>query len=168
MRSLFYKWLFIGSVWIMCASLKPHPFFVSVTEIEHNAKDKTLEISCKIFTDDFEKTLRTAYKTHVDLYNAAEKTAMDKLVKDYVTKHLSISVDGKIQTLQYKGYEHLEEAIYSYYLVENVNTVKKIDIANTILYDYKEEQMSIIHVTVGGKRQSTKLVNPEERTEFSF
>ena len=39
-----------------------HPIFVSVTEIEHNAKDKTLEISCKIFTDDFEKTLRLTYK----------------------------------------------------------------------------------------------------------
>ena len=29
-----------------------HPFFISVTEINHNIKDKSLEVSCKIFTDD--------------------------------------------------------------------------------------------------------------------
>ena len=28
-----------------------HPFHVSVVEINHNETDKTLEISCKIFTD---------------------------------------------------------------------------------------------------------------------
>ena len=39
-----------------------HPIFVSVTQIDHNATDKTLEISCKIFTDDFEQTLRQQNK----------------------------------------------------------------------------------------------------------
>ncbi len=34
-----------------------HPFYVSVTEISHNAKDKTLEISCKLFSSDFETVL---------------------------------------------------------------------------------------------------------------
>ena len=30
-----------------------HPIHVSVTEINHNAADKTLEVSVRIFTDDF-------------------------------------------------------------------------------------------------------------------
>jgi len=37
--------------------LRKHPFYVSVTEISHNAKDKIIEISCKIFADDLEMTL---------------------------------------------------------------------------------------------------------------
>ncbi|MET0461971.1 MAG: DUF6702 family protein, partial [Chitinophagaceae bacterium] len=40
-----------------------HPIHLSVTEINHNAADRTLEISCKIFTDDFEKVLAQNYKT---------------------------------------------------------------------------------------------------------
>ena len=44
-----------------------HLVFVSVTEIEHNAKEKTLEISCKIFTDDFEKHFGLFTMVHVDL-----------------------------------------------------------------------------------------------------
>lgn len=145
-----------------------HPIFVSVTEIEHNAKDKTLEISCKIFTDDFEKTLRSTYKTYVDLLQPKDKNAMNKLVADYVQKHLIIKVDGKPVALQFLGYEQDEEGIESYYQVNNISAVKKLDITDNILFEYKKEQISIIHTNVNGNKKSTKLVNPEERTSFEF
>jgi activator of 2-hydroxyglutaryl-CoA dehydratase len=145
-----------------------HPIFVSVTEIEHNTKTKSLEISTKIFTDDFEKTLRAAYKTKVDLLDGLQKVEMDKLVSDYIKKHLVISIDGKPTTIKYVGYENIEEAIYCYFEIENIDAPKKISIADDILYEYKKEQMSILHVTVGGKRQSTKLSNPEKVAEMRF
>jgi len=145
-----------------------HPIFMSVTEIEHNAKDKTLEISCKIFTDDLEKTLRQVYKTTVDLINPKDKEAMNKLVSDYVQKHLSITVDGKKTTLQFLGYERQEEGILSYYQVNNIPAVNKIDITNNILYEYKKEQIDIIHVTVAGNRKSTRLNNPDDKASFQF
>jgi hypothetical protein len=145
-----------------------HPIFMSVTEIEHNAKDKTLEISCKIFTDDFEKTLRQVYKTSVDLINPKDKAAMNKLVSDYVQKHLSITVDGEKKSLQFIGYERQEEGILSYYQVNNIAAVNKINITNNILYEYKKEQIDIIHVTVAGNRKSTRLNNPEDKCSFEF
>ena len=88
MVSLLFKWLMVGGLLFNSTATSHHPIFVSVTEIEHNAKDKTLEISCKIFTDDFEKALRETYKTYVDLLQPKDKTAMNKLVSDYVQKHL--------------------------------------------------------------------------------
>lgn len=145
-----------------------HPIFLSVTEIEHNAKDKTLEISCKVFTDDFEKTLRQVYKTTVDLINPKDKAAMNKLVSDYVQKHLSLTVDGKKVALQFIGYEQQEEGILSYYQVNSIASVKKIDIINNILYEYKKEQIGIMHVTVDGNRKSTRLNNPEDKASFEF
>ncbi|MEO6671080.1 MAG: DUF6702 family protein [Ferruginibacter sp.] len=168
MRSIFYKWLFLAGIWLLTSSLVIHPFYLSVTEIEHNAKDKTLEISCKIFTDDFEKALRAAYKTHVDLLNPAQKTAMDLLVSNYVKKHLAINVNGKLQELQYKGYEQIEEGIYSYYQVDNIPTVKSITVTDNILYEYQAQQVSLLHITVGGKRQSNRMVNPEEKYSVSY
>ena len=145
-----------------------HPIYVSVTEIEHNAKDKTLEISCKIFTDDLEKTLRKTYKGTVDLINPKDKTTMNRLVSDYVQKHLFIKVDGRPVVLDFMGYEQQEEGITSYYQVNNIASVKKIDITDNILYEYKDQQISILHVTVMGNRKSTKLVNPEDKVSFEF
>lgn len=168
MAGFLFKWLlFVGFLHSTPAPVI-HPIFVSVTEIEHNAKDKTLEISCKIFTDDFEKTLRQQYNTHVDLLNPKEKTAMEKLVSDYVPKHLFIKADGKPAPLQYLGYEQQEEGIVSFYQVNNISSVKKLEITDNILFEYKKEQISIIHTIVNGNRKSTKLVNPEDKASFEF
>ncbi|MBD0298559.1 MAG: hypothetical protein ICV84_25725, partial [Flavisolibacter sp.] len=71
-----------------------HPFYVSVTEINHNSKEKTLEISCKAFAEDMEDILKKNYKTTVDLENANQKTQNNKLVNDYITHHLNLITDG--------------------------------------------------------------------------
>lgn len=163
-----YKWFFILSLSFLISSFSFHPIFVSVTEIEHNAKEKTLEVSCKIFTDDFEKTLRKAYNTHVDLLLAKDKPAMDKLVNDYVQKHLKIMVDGKPVALKYLGYEQIEEGIYSYYQADNIASVKKITVTDNILYEYKDEQINLLHITVNGNRKSTKLNNPDDKVVMEF
>lgn len=168
MALILYKWLFLAAIWVNHPVVIGHPIYVSVTEIEHNAADKTLEISCKIFTDDLEKTLRQVNKVPVDLLKPADKKKMEKILSDYVTKHLLIKANGQNQVLQFKGYEHIEEAIYSYYQVDNIPVLKNITITDNILFDYKSEQISLLHVTVKGERKSTRLVNPEDKVSFVF
>lgn len=168
MASILYKWFVVVSMNLFSHFFAAHPVFVSVTEIEHNAKEKTLELSCKIFTDDFEKTLRSAYHVHVDLLSPSDKNAMNKLVSDYVLKHLRISVDGKPVVLKFIGYEQIEEGIYSYFQADNVPVVKQLNVFNNILYEYKDQQMGLIHVTVNGNRKSTKLNNPDSEAVFNF
>jgi hypothetical protein len=147
---------------------KFHPFHVSVVEINHNASDKTLEISCKIFTDDFEKILAKNYNTKADLINPPNKAAMDTLVKKYILSHLAISIDGKPGRFNYLGFEHEEEAVYSYVEAENVTGVKNMNIQSNIMYDLFDDQMNIFHVTVGGERKSSRLVYPDKQVLFSY
>lgn len=146
----------------------PHPFHVSVVEINHNAAEKTLEISCKIFTDDFEKVLAKNYKTKVDLTNPPDKAAMDTLVKKYIFSHLSIKADGKPTRFQYIGFENDHEAAYGYVEVPGVPTLGKIDISSTIMYDQFDDQMNIYHVIVNGNRKSNKLNYPDKDISISF
>lgn len=167
MASILYKWLLVFSLAGFYDN-SAHPIFVSVTEIEHNAGDKTLEISCKMFTDDFETTLRKLYNTKVDLLNVEHKTAMSVLVNDYVQKHLILNVNGKNVSLQFAGYEQQEEGILCYYQVNNVAAVKKLMITDNILYEFQPQQINIIHVMVNGNRQSFKLINPEAEAKFLF
>ena len=144
-----------------------HPFFVSVTKIQHNEKEIILEVSCKIFTDDFEKTLREIYKTSVDLLNPKDKAAMNKLVTGYIKNHLQIVADSKLLQLQFIGYEKDEEATWCYFQVNNISAIKKIEVTDKILFEYKE-QINILHVIVNGTRKSTKLDNPESNASFQF
>lgn len=147
-----------------------HPFHVSTTEINHNAKDKTLEVTCRIFTDDFEAILEKNYKRKVDLTHpaAADKATIDKVVSDYVAKHLQLKADGKVVTLSYLGYEIDNDAAAVYLEVDNIPSVKKVETTDSILYDQYDDQMSIIHVIVGGNRKSTKLDYPDTNASFQF
>jgi hypothetical protein len=147
-----------------------HPFHVSTTEINHNAKDKTLEVTCRIFTDDFEAILEKNYKTKVDLTHpaAAEKATIDKIVSDYIKKHLQLKADGKQVTLSYLGYEIDNDAAAVYLEVDNIPSVKKVETTDSILYDQFDDQIRIIHVIVGGNRKSDKLDYPDTQAVFQF
>lgn len=145
-----------------------HPLHVSVVEAEHNAAEKTLEVSCKLFTDDFETILAKNYKTKVDLINPTDRAAMDKIVNDFVRTHLVLKVDDKTVQLNYLGYERDKDAIFSYFEITGVNTVKKITAVNQLMYELFTDQINLMHITVGGKRKSTRLVFPEKEAEISF
>jgi len=171
MASSFYKWLVIPVLGIILTSagLKDrHPFHVSVVEINHNATDKTLEISCKIFTDDFEKVLAKNYQTKVDLINPPDKKAMDSVVKKYIFSHLSVSADGKPGKLVYVGFEREAEAVFSYVQVDNVPSVKKVEITDKLMHDMFDDQVNIVHVIVNGNRKSTKLDYPATTAKIEF
>ncbi len=145
-----------------------HPFYVSVTEIHHNQKEKSLEITCKVFIDDMEETLKNNYKTKVDLSNVSHQIINNKFINDYFTKHLTLSADGKPVRLNFVGFEKDSESVYCYFEVINVASVKKIDLNNSILQDFTDKQINIIHATVNGTRRSYKLDFPNKQVSFQF
>ena len=155
--------ILLFSIVLLFSGAAHHPIYVSVTEIEHNAKENTLEISCKIFTGDLEAMLRKNSKIKVDLLAPTDKKAMEALVNSYIQQHLKLNVNEKPVKLLFIGYEQNEETIQSYFQVDEVKSIKSMEITDNILYEYQSEQISIIHVIINGKRMSTKLNNPEER-----
>jgi hypothetical protein len=159
---LLHKWLFLG--WMTLA----HPFFISVTEITHNAKDKTIEVSCKTFTDDLETSIQKTTGVKVDLVNPKDAAAAEKAVGDYIKKHLQLKADGKPLELEFVGYERENEAIWSYYQVSNVAAVKKIDVHTAVLFEASDKQINLLHVTVNGTRKSTKLDHPASNASFEY
>lgn len=170
---LFYKWLLLcNSLFSGPASPIPaaavHPLYVSVSEINYNATDKNLEISCKIFTDDFEKTLTTLHNKKVDLFNPKDKAETDRQVSDYVRKRLVIKLDGKDVALEFVGFERENDAIWSYFQSAVPATPKRVEISNSILYEAYDRQLNLMHVSVGGTRKSIRLNYPDKEAKFEF
>jgi len=145
-----------------------HPFYVSVTEINHNSHTQAVEVSCRIFYDDLERTLEKQYHTRVDIVKPADKSKMNQLLNDYIKKHLIIKADGKVLALSYVGYEIQEDAAWTYFEVKGINKVKKFEVHDDLLFTEHPEQINMLHVTIGGLRKSTKLSNPESDAAFEF
>lgn len=172
MAAIFYKWLLLFSWWMV--NDKPvdvvykHPFYVAVTEINLNTSDKTLEVSCKMFADDLEQVLEKNNHTQLDITADKDKTNFDKYIAAYVKNHLNLSIDGKAGNLSYIGFEKEKESAYCYFQVENVSSLKDLEVNNSLLHDLTPDQINIIHVTVNGKRLSTKLDYPAKSASFNF
>lgn len=143
-----------------------HPYYISMTEIEHDKTNNSVEISVRIFTDDFEKTIHQTYKGKVDLLNKNEKANSEKLIQQYISKHLSIKADGKVLNLKFDGFESEEGSIWSYFEYDNITSIKTIEVSNNILYDYKQEQVNFIHVKATGYDETIKLNYPDNYKEF--
>jgi hypothetical protein len=168
-----YKWLLVvnglfGGIMAADAAAMPHPLYVTVTEINHNGTDKTLEISCKIFTDDFEKTLNNAYHKTVDFNQASDTGETARLVFAYIKSHLALKLDGKPVQLEYVGFEKENDAVWSFFQVSNTKAPAKIEITNSLLYDAYDKEMNLMHVSVGGKRKSTRLNFPDKEVKLEF
>jgi hypothetical protein len=157
-----FKWLYLLAFNLL------HPVYVSVTEIIHNSDDKTLEISCKIFADDFENVLTKKNKTAISLSKPKDKAALDNLIAQYLGEHLSLRSDGKTVSLFYLGFEIEEDAVYCYLQANDIATVKKVEAFNTMLHDLNDKQANIMHMTVKGNRKSTKLDFPVSQATFQF
>lgn len=167
-RSMFIILLGICLECVPAHAFTFHPFYISVTEMLLNSKTKSLEISCKMFAEDLEDVLKQNYKVPVDLGNDKMQATNNKLINDYISKHFSINIDSKTAALHFVGFEKENESVYCYCEVLNVPAIQKITVNNTILQDYKQEQINIMHVIVNGNRKSTKLDYPASRASFNF
>ena len=172
MAASLFKWLSFFLVLPASTSFRPpsnlHPLYISVTEINYNAKDKTLELACKIFTNDFEKALEKSFNTHVDLSLPSSKPAAEKEISNYIPKHLKLVADGKPAELQFVGSEKETDATWCYFQANNVSPVKKLEVDNSILYELFDSEINIMHVSVNGNRKSIKISNPETKAVFEF
>jgi hypothetical protein len=156
--------------WLVMAMLSMfHPFFVSMTEMDYNAKDKELEVSVRIFTDDFENAIRKYHPdVKVDILHPANQQQMNQFVNDYIQKHLLVKINGTPVQIAFVGYEQQSESIWSYFEIKNITGVKKLDITNNILHDYNTNQINMMHVKVGDNEQNYKLDYPSKDVSFSF
>lgn len=148
--------------------LGSHPLHVSTTEISFNPKGKSLEISCRIFTDDFENVLAKTFKTKTDLSKPAMQKEMDALIKQYLTKNLKFQVNGKPVAASYIGFEIDHEATNVYLEIENVASLQGIGLTNSILYDLFDDQMNILHVERSGARKSARTNYPATSLSVTF
>jgi len=149
-------------------SLLLHPFYLSITAIDYNEQAHRVEISARIFYDDLEAALKDARDLKIDLINPTDKSATDSLLSAYFLDHLRLSVNGKPVSVRYVGYEIDEDVAWCFLEAVNINRVERLRIDNRILFDHFPKQSNILHVTAYGKRQSTKLDNPERTAVFEW
>ena len=114
-----------------------------------------------------EDALKKTSKKNIDLLNPKNKTEVENILFEYITKRLAVNLNGKVQKLKFIGYEKEDDVIWTYMEIEKCEKPNQINISNSLLYDFLKEQINLVQVEVGTYKQSSKVTNPEREMKFT-
>jgi hypothetical protein len=146
-----------------------HPLHLSVTDVEYDELNKTLKFTSRLFVDDIEKEIRTTLnEPYLDITNPTGNRSTNEIIAPYIKEKYKVFVNGKEEVINYLGHELEDEAIYCYFEIDKVEMINDLTIENSILLDYYDDQVNMVHLKVDGKLRSTKITPEKRQGMFEF
>ncbi|MFN3800036.1 DUF6702 family protein [Belliella pelovolcani] len=134
-----------------------HPFYISLTDIRFNDKEKSIEIAQKIFWDDLEVALAKTFDTKVDFMNPDSPNRLEDMIKKYLLMHNQVTINGKRVKLEYLGYEIEDDAAWFYMEGKALEKPITVEIYNSLLVKEFAEQQNLINFYIDKKPKSLIL-----------
>ena len=121
-----------------------HDFHTSLTQMQFNAKDKTFEISVRVFTDDFEKAL--ILENNGQKVELANNDKYDPLIERYIRKHFSLTNPQKQRkAFNYLGHETEADAQWIYLEMPYNDPFRGAQLQQTVLMELFDDQVNLVN-----------------------
>jgi hypothetical protein len=123
----------------------------------------------RVFMDDLELTLRNELRDpELDIMKPKNGKTTDQMVSEYLKKHFKITLDNKLQVVNFLGHEEESDAFIFYVEVQKVKKFKTIQVQNSIIQETHDDQSNLVHVTVRDNTRSLRLTrsNPIDKLTF--
>ena len=146
-------------IFLMFSSFAKHKFYVSIFQIEQNIPKKRLEVTCRIFIDDLNKTLSENSNQKTAVGEPTESIKDVEILKNYLIENIKIKVNNQDKTLVYKSKEIETNVVVCYFVCENVPKIKSFSIKNTAMLTLNKEQQNIVQLKINNQKNSMLLTN---------
>jgi len=163
-----HKILFLVLTIPLLVFASSHKFYVSITNIEHNEKQKSLQITTRIFIDDFQRLLKERYDFQEELTSEKKPKEVEQMMQKYLNKKLKISINSEFKPFNFIGKKYEDDVVVCYLEIEAINSVNTIEIENYILYEIEDDQQNLVHVKDKNKRKSLLLVKENDKGLLKF
>ncbi|MFD1063190.1 DUF6702 family protein [Winogradskyella litorisediminis] len=168
MKKLIYSLSFLSLFALLVSFSNQHEYYVSVTKLEYVESQKSIQIISQIFIDDFEKVLRERYDENITLATKNESKSID----DFMAKYLKYKLDIKINTrdidFKFLGKEYKDDIVYCYLEIENIKTIKTLEVKNEVLFDIYPKQQNILRTKIYKKDKSFILIPEKNKAVLNF
>lgn len=130
-----------------------HPIHISKTTINYDSKSNALQITTRIFIDDFETVLGKKGYKNLNLGFEKEASNADEAVVQYIFEKLQIKSEKNQLKQEYIGKERSEDniAIYCYFEINLNSKPAQIFISNAILHDLYDDQKNFVSYNIDNK-----------------
>lgn len=149
--------LLLCTLYLLLSTVKAHPFYVSVTQIDY--KEKSIQITLKVFIDDLEAALTKKGNPKLNIGEKNEIANSNQLIQNYLNDKFSIKINnGETEPYIFIGKESEDDAIWIYLEVKRkVEKVSSLEVKNTIITEKFEGQTNLIHTNISGEKKSLIL-----------
>ena len=131
-----------------------HPVHVSVTNMDYNAEDVSIESSTKIFKKDFKLLIYHLYAIEVDFETDTISEKNRKLMEDYFLSHFKVKLDNSVSPeLTIKNIQIKDEYVWFYCHIDVDEHFNQVEIFNGLLFDLYFDQKNML---IFGYNQSEK------------
>ena len=145
-----------------------HDFHSSVTQVDYNEKNKSLEISVRLFTDDLCVALENSGAPKMELGTQSEPPSANEHIANYLQKNLSFTINGKQAVFKYLGKEAQLDATWCYLEIEKAGNVRKLEVENSIMLSDFEDQINMVNLNVKGRKKSGMSKKGVTNLKFEF
>jgi hypothetical protein len=118
--------------------------------------------------DDIEIAVNKEYDVDLRLTTKQELEDVDIYFKKYLLKNLSFLVNDKPVEYSFIGKEYEGDLVYFYIESSVIEDPSALQVNNTILFDYFEQQQNVIKFKNGSKRQSKILSKNNNKALLNF
>ena len=150
----------VGLVVLLTGSAWLHPVHVSVTNLDLDPVRGKVELSVKIFADDFQDLILHKYGVQLNIIEQEDPGDKIAAVNEYMQEALQLVFNGnEIADLQFVDAKLNEEAIWLFYRYEHHGKIRKVDIVNRVMLEKFNNQTNLMIVTFNEKQNGYRLDN---------
>ena len=145
-----------------------HPLYISVSTLHYNSTEQQLEVTIKVFVDDFEEGLDARYAQSFNLGRENELTSSDSLITNYLKENLQIHINDSPLSLEFLGKELDAQVVWLYLHAPMPSSVQKIWVRNKLLMDTFDEQTNLINMRIAEEKRSFILTLKKKEDVATF
>jgi len=164
----FAKFIILILVLPIIAFTTAHKYYVSVTQIDYIKEKESVQITTRIFIDDFESLIQQRYDESVILTEKDETKKVNIYIEKYLKEKIKIKINGEEMILNFIGKEYEDDIVNCYLEIENVKVIKSFEITNYVLYDLYKEQQNIVRTFINSKHKSFILIPENDKGLLNF
>ena len=153
---------------LFLSSFAVHKFYVSVTQVDYVPSKKRIEITSRIFIDDFEKALNKRYNKKLNLTSDRELPEAEELIKAYLKEKVKISINKKPQEIEFLSRELEGDVLILYTKIAISKKINTFEIYNSLLTEIYSDQQNIVHTNINGNKKSLLMTNTTSKEKIDY
>jgi len=154
--------------WMMFIQATTHPYYVSTLDIDYRPNRAAIQITIRVFTDDWQLMLNTHYDQTLRLDPDTNEEQIVIYSTDYLQQHLELNFNGTDVTPSVLGKEYKDDQLVLYLEIAGVAQLKTLGVSNSILFAELEGQQNIVRIKTPTKRKSYLQTQDRAQDVFSI